>query len=237
MDRCYDWEKANILQGRNAHVTALLRRPKILTNHQHLNCQTYSNPYSNTTATHHRDGQSQSLRARFKPSFDSCQAEKAFTRWSGTPGESVVDACRTENPAWMWSLRSGLSHPFSRTHRRKKGEDFFRRLCYFVDNVILYSRVAERSSCSFIIWPHSQPKAVEVVWLDLWQRDTPNTAVQTVAAAASAGLGLRWSWSAASFQTPHVKTQTNQWLRRPFSPCTVATSKPKREPRPSRCLS
>lgn len=76
VNRCYDWEKANILLGRNAHVTALLGRPKILTNHQHLNCQTYSNPYS-----HHRDGQSQSLRARFKPGLSPARQKKL------SPGE------------------------------------------------------------------------------------------------------------------------------------------------------
>lgn len=200
-NRCYDWEKANILQGRNNHVTALLRRPKILTNHQHLNCQTYSNPYSNS---HNRDGQSQSLRARFKPGFESCQAEKTSTRWSGTP---VLQASAA--PVGQ-KTRLDCLVPSLQPTRGKRS--FFWRLCYFVDNVILYSRVAERSSCLFIIWPHSQPEASRgplagAVAECYSKHSCPNSSCHS----------LRWSWSAASFQTLHVKTQTNQWLRRPFS--------------------
>lgn len=214
MSYAADSEQMGWLGKGEQPITAPLRRPKILTDHQHLKCQTDSNPYSNS---HFRDGQSQSLRAGFKPGFESCQAgKKSFHQVKWNPQVKALSSCRTENPARKWSSRIGLSRPFSRTDQRKKLKTFFRRLCYFVDNVLLYSWVAERSSCLFIIWPHAQPEAVEVHRRWSWG-SCPNSSCHS----------LRWPWSAASVQTPRIKTQTNQRLRRPFSPCSAATSKTK----------
>lgn len=128
-----------------------------------------------------------------------------------------------------YCLRIGSSLPFS-NQPEERGEDFFRRLCYFVDNVILYSILQNAHPAYLLFDLHSRPEAAEVLWLDVWQSVTPNTAVQTVAATASAGLGALRPFNCRTLKP-------NRWLRRPFSPCSVATSKPKRETRPSRCLS
>lgn len=69
------------------------------------------NPYHQGWGTllEYRGLQIQSQRDAIQPSFPSYRAEKAFTKMSGIPGESLLG--RMENPAGLQRSRTGSGSP------------------------------------------------------------------------------------------------------------------------------